>query len=81
MNNVIEIFNTREELNKLTDRELRDIGLNRYEIEVYYKTNLMEEVDIMYKTVKNFLVELVTTLREGMEMRDKILAKYPYIGA
>jgi hypothetical protein len=78
--NAIYYIKLREELNNLTDRELRDIGLNRYDIDTYCKSTLKEDLTEMFKNFKNFFLNAVETWQDGLEMRDKILSKYKYVG-
>lgn len=81
INTIIENINTREELNNLTDRELRDIGLTRYDINTYCKTTVKEDLIQMFTKFKNFILQSITTWQETVAMRDKILAKYKHIGS
>jgi hypothetical protein len=69
----------RNELARMSDRELRDIGLSAYDINVQENNYVKDEIVNMYNKVKTFIFDAVNSWHDAMELRDNLLSKYNHI--
>jgi hypothetical protein len=68
-----------EELNRLTDKDLKDIGLSRYDLEKNSDNTTKNTTSSVYQKTKNFISGIIDSWYEAMDLRDKVLSKYKHI--